>query len=136
MNWSKIFYGFLVIAALFVVALILVPTVSTGCGGGSAVQSASRNQYANYITALHMFKGEYGSYPEFFGDGPEFVVPDYQTSAQFIEALSGRSLNGEKFLLMVIVAGFIFITFPIMNLQSRIHQDYVKSLIVWVTPIS
>lgn len=83
-----------------------------------------------------MFKGEYGSYPEFFGDGPEFVVPDYQTSAQFIEALSGRSLNGEKFLLMVIVAGFIFITFPIMNLQSRIHQDYVKSLIVWVTPIS
>lgn len=43
-----------------------------------------------------MFKGEYGSYPEFFGDGPAFVVSDYQTSAKFIEVLSGRSLNGEK----------------------------------------
>lgn len=93
MNWNKIFYGFLALAVLFVVALLLVPRVP---GGTSAVKAATKAQYAQYLNALHMFKGEYGSYPEFFGDSSQFAVSDYQTSAQFIEALSGRSLKGEK----------------------------------------
>ena len=97
MNKNKKISGFTLIELLMVIAIIgilagiLVPTV--GAVRTQANLAASKAQLANYVTAITMFKGEYGYYP----------FPNAQTnnganinslSSDFIETLSGRNDSG------------------------------------------
>ena len=97
MNKNKKISGFTLIELLMVIAIIgilagiLVPTV--GAVRTQANLAASKAQLANYVTAITMFKGEYGYYP----------FPNAQTnnganinslSTDFIETLSGRDDSG------------------------------------------
>ncbi len=81
---------------LVLLAGAFIPTVSTGCGGGNSNQAASRAQLSNYVTALQMFKGEYGHYPAFFEGQSEINLGKYPNSERFIQALSGRDKNGQR----------------------------------------
>ena len=91
---SKVIQWFLGIALIVFVAAMLVPTVGTPCGRGSE-ESATKAQYSQYVNALHMFKGEYLSYPSIFDGRGQLNISTYPQSEQFIEALSGRTLNGQ-----------------------------------------
>ena len=82
----------MVIAIIGILAGILIPTV--GAVRTQANLAASKAQLSNYVTAITMFKGEYGYYP----------FPNAQTnnganinslSDDFIETLSGRNDSGE-----------------------------------------
>lgn len=80
---------------LFIAVGILIPTVSTRCGSRSAEESATKAQYSNYVNALYMFKSEYRTYPAIFDGRPQLNISTYPESEQFIEALSGRTHDGE-----------------------------------------
>ena len=97
MEKNKKISGFTLIELLMVIAIIgilagiLIPTV--GAVRTQANLAASKAQLSNYVTAITMFKGEYGYYP----------FPKAQTnnganinslSDDFIETLSGRNDTG------------------------------------------
>lgn len=79
----------MVIAIIGILAGILIPTV--GAVRKQANIAASKSQLSNYVTAITLFKGEYGYLP--FVTGASDVEVDLSqnaTSAEFIETLSGR----------------------------------------------
>lgn len=79
----------MVIAIIGILAGILIPTI--GAVRTQANMAASKAQISNYVTSVQMFKGEYGYYP--------FSTQEYNlqdNSAEFVEALSGRSSDGAK----------------------------------------
>ena len=99
MKNNKKISGFTLIELLMVIAIIgilagiLIPTV--GAVRTQATLAASKAQLSNYVTAITMFKGEYGYYP----------FPNAQTnnganinslSDDFIETLSGRNDSGNS----------------------------------------
>ncbi len=99
MNKKQKISGFTLIELLMVIAIIgilagiLIPTV--GAVRTQANKAASKAQLSNYVTAITMFKGEYGYYP----------FPNAQTnnganinslSDDFIETLSGRNDSGNS----------------------------------------
>ena len=67
MKKNKKISGFTLIELLMVIAIIgilagiLIPTV--GAVRTQANLAASKAQLSNYVTAITMFKGEYGYYP-------------------------------------------------------------------------
>ena len=77
----------MVIAIIGILAGILIPTI--GAVKTQANIAASKTQLSNYVTAIKMFKGEYGYFP--------FSSQEYKlqsNSVEFIEALSGRGTDG------------------------------------------
>ncbi|MGJ8652262.1 MAG: type II secretion system protein [Opitutaceae bacterium] len=79
----------MVIAIIGILAGILIPTI--GAVRTQANIAASKTQLSNYVTAIKMFKGEYGYFP--------FKTQEYRlesNSTEFIEALSGRGTDGSK----------------------------------------
>ena len=99
MKKNKKISGFTLIELLMVIAIIgilagiLIPTV--GAVRTQANIAASKAQLSNYVTAITMFKGEYGYYP--FTDAQVNsgkIVNDLEDD--FIETLSGRDENGES----------------------------------------
>ena len=99
MNKNKKNLGFTLIELLMVIAIIgilagiLIPTV--GAVRKQANVAASKAQLSNYVTAIIMFKGEYGYYP--FSDAQVNegkLVNDLEDD--FVETLSGRDEDGES----------------------------------------
>ncbi|MDQ8194703.1 prepilin-type N-terminal cleavage/methylation domain-containing protein [Coraliomargarita sp. SDUM461004] len=79
----------MVIAIIGILAGILIPTV--GAVRKQANIAASKSQLSNYVTAITMFKGEYGYYPFVTGSGTTDVTVELSTdSVDFIKTLSGR----------------------------------------------
>ena len=97
MNKNKKNLGFTLIELLMVIAIIgilagiLVPTV--GAVRTQANLAASKAQLSNYVTAITMFKGEYGYYP--FSKAQSNGGANINSlSDDFIETLSGRNDSG------------------------------------------
>ena len=97
MNKNKNLLGFTLIELLMVIAIIgilagiLIPTV--GAVRTQANLAASKAQLSNYVTAITMFKGEYGYYP--FSDAQTNNGANINSlSTDFIETLSGRDDSG------------------------------------------
>lgn len=96
MNRGQIIYGGLTVAAIWILGIgVLIPTVSTHCGDCSN-RSATKVQLSNYVTAVMMFKGEYGVYPEMFEGNAQFNLSHTGNSEKFIQVLSGRSSKAER----------------------------------------
>lgn len=83
----------MVIAIIGILAGILIPAV--GAVRKQANIAASKAQISNYITAIQMFKGEYGYYP-FVTDAADKVVDLSSSSPLFIKTLSGRNTDGTQ----------------------------------------
>lgn len=99
MNKNKKNLGFTLIELLMVIAIIgilagiLIPTV--GAVRTQANVAASKAQLSNYVTAITMFKGEYGYYP--FSDAQSNNGANINSlSDDFIETLSGRNSSGNS----------------------------------------
>lgn len=84
----------MVIAIIGILAGILIPTV--GAVRKQANVAASKSQLSNYVTAIQMFKGDYGYYPLVTGtdDSASFELNSTGTSTEFIRTLSGRNPDG------------------------------------------
>lgn len=81
----------MVIAIIGILAGILIPTV--GAVRKQANIAASKAQLSNYVTAVTMFKGEYGYYP--FADAQVSSGANVNSLTDgFIETLSGRDEDG------------------------------------------
>ncbi|MGC6424638.1 MAG: type II secretion system protein [Lentimonas sp.] len=84
----------MVIAIIGILAGILIPTVNTV--RKQANIAASKSQLSNYVTAIQMFKGEYGFYPFVTGNS-DTTVDLASKSTEFIETLSARkATSGSK----------------------------------------
>ena len=99
MKNNKKISGFTLIELLMVIAIIgilagiLIPTV--GAVRTQANLAASKAQLSNYVTAITMFKGEYGYYP--FSDAQTNNGANINSlSSDFIETLSGRNDSGNS----------------------------------------
>ena len=99
MNKKQKISGFTLIELLMVIAIIgilagiLIPTV--GAVRTQANLAASKAQLSNYVTAITMFKGEYGYYP--FSDAQTNNGANINSlSNDFIETLSGRNDSGNS----------------------------------------
>jgi len=80
----------MVIAIIGILAGILIPTV--GAVRKQANIAASKSQLSNYVTAITLFKGEYGYYPFPSAQTNNGVNVNSLTSTEdFIETLSGRN---------------------------------------------
>lgn len=84
----------MVIAIIGILAGILIPTV--GAVRKQANVAASKAQLSNYVTAIQMFKGDYGYYPLVTGtsDSDNFELNSVESSTIFIQTLSGRNPDG------------------------------------------
>lgn len=84
----------MVIAIIGILAGILIPTV--GAVRKQANIAASKAQLSNYVTAIQMFKGDYGYYPLVTGtaDSANFELDSVGSSTTFIQTLSGRNPDG------------------------------------------
>jgi prepilin-type N-terminal cleavage/methylation domain-containing protein len=84
----------MVIAIIGILAGILIPTV--GAVRKQANIAASKAQLSNYVTAIQMFKGDYGYYPLVSGtsDSDNFELNSVGSSTSFIQTLSGRNPDG------------------------------------------
>ncbi|WPJ97648.1 prepilin-type N-terminal cleavage/methylation domain-containing protein [Coraliomargarita algicola] len=78
----------MVIAIIGILAGILIPTV--GAVKKQANIAASKAQLSNYVTAITMFKGEYGYYPFSTSSTTDDSVNLSTDSLAFIKTLSGR----------------------------------------------
>jgi hypothetical protein len=92
---GKWFNGLMALGCLLFLAAIFVPTVSTRHHGPS-VERMVRSQMSQYVTALQMFRGEYGEFPDFMEGQSRIDLSDAKTCDQFIEAISGRKRDGAK----------------------------------------
>ena len=97
MKQSKQKFGFTLIELLMVIAIIgilagiLIPSV--GAVRKQANIAASKSQLSNYVTAIQMFKGEYGYFP--FSDAQvDSGKLVNNITDDFIETLSGRNTAG------------------------------------------
>jgi len=85
----------MVIAIIGILAGILIPTV--GAVRKQANIAASKAQLSNYVTAIQMFKGEYGFFPFVDSatvDSETFALNTTGQSTEFIQILSGREPDG------------------------------------------
>ncbi len=85
----------MVIAIIGILAGILIPTV--GAVKKQANIAASKSQLSNYVTAIQMFKGEYGFLPFVDSaavDSETFALNTTGQSTEFIQTLSGREPDG------------------------------------------
>lgn len=84
----------MVIAIIGILSGILIPTV--GAVRKQANIAASKAQLSNYVTAIQMFKGDYGYFPLVSGtaDSDNFDLNSPGTSSTFIQTLSGRNPDG------------------------------------------
>ncbi len=84
----------MVIAIIGILAGILIPTV--GAVRKQANIAASKAQLSNYVTAIQMFKGDYGYYPLVTGtaDSANFELDSVGSSTTFIQTLSARNPDG------------------------------------------
>ena len=84
----------MVVAIIGILAGILVPTV--GAVRKQANVAASKAQLSNYVTAIQMFKGDYGYYPlvSGTGDSDNYELNSKGSSTRFIQTLSGRNPDG------------------------------------------
>jgi type IV pilus assembly protein PilA len=85
----------MVIAIIGILAGILIPTV--GAVRKQANVAASKAQLSNYVTAIQLFKGDYGFLP--FVDSATtnsetFSLNSTGQSKEFIQTLSGREPDG------------------------------------------
>jgi type II secretory pathway pseudopilin PulG len=85
----------MVIAIISILAGILIPTV--GAVRKQANVAASKAQLSNYVTAIQLFKGDYGFLP--FVDSATtnsetFSLNSTGQSKEFIQTLSGREPDG------------------------------------------
>jgi prepilin-type N-terminal cleavage/methylation domain-containing protein len=79
----------MVIAIIGILAGILIPAV--GAVRRQAKIAASKSQLSNYITAIQMFKSEYGYLPFITSPSDETIdLSNAGESGDFIETLSGR----------------------------------------------
>ncbi|MDQ8209319.1 prepilin-type N-terminal cleavage/methylation domain-containing protein [Coraliomargarita sp. SDUM461003] len=78
----------MVIAIIGILAGILIPTV--GAVKKQANIAASKSQLSNYVTAITMFKGEYGYYPFSTSSTTDDSINLSTDSVDFIKTLSGR----------------------------------------------
>jgi len=79
----------MVIAIIGILAGILIPTV--GAVRKQANIAASKSQLSNYVTAITMFKGEYGYLPFITAAGDQTIDLSSGTQSEdFIKTLSGR----------------------------------------------
>jgi prepilin-type N-terminal cleavage/methylation domain-containing protein len=85
----------MVIAIIGILAGILIPTV--GAVRKQANIAASKAQLSNYVTAINMFKGEYGyfPFPAAQKDSGELVNSLPAATEDFVETLSGRDSDGD-----------------------------------------
>jgi hypothetical protein len=95
MKWSHLFNWGAVFGGLLLLIGILIPSTS-GPHGPRAEIMAARSQYSKYVTALQLFRGEYGYYPTVFDGRSQVNISTYPEAEQFIEALSGRTLSGDR----------------------------------------
>jgi prepilin-type N-terminal cleavage/methylation domain-containing protein len=80
----------MVIAIIGILAGILIPTV--GAVRKKANIAASKSQLSNYVTAITMFKGEYGYLPFISAAGDQTIDLSGGTQSEdFIKTLSGRN---------------------------------------------
>lgn len=85
----------MVIAIIGILAGILIPTV--GAVRNQANIAASKAQLSNYVTAIQLFKGEYGFLPfvdSATTDSETFSLNSTGQSTKFIQTLSGREPAG------------------------------------------
>mgnify|MGYP005862318499 CR=1 FL=1 len=85
----------MVIAIIGILAGILIPSV--GAVRKQAKIAASKSQLSNYVTAIQMFKGEYGFLPfveSASADSETFALNTTGQSTEFIQTLSGREPDG------------------------------------------
>ena len=85
----------MVIAIIGILAGILIPTV--GAVRKQANVAASKSQLSNYVTAIQMFKGEYGFFPfvdSASTDSETFALNTTGKCTEFIQTLSGREPDG------------------------------------------
>ena len=80
-----------VIAIISILISILIPTVSTV--RTSARKAKARIILTQWVTAMEMFRQEYGFYPAFDFDSPNLIASTDDT-AKFVRALSGREVDG------------------------------------------
>lgn len=74
-----------VIAIIGILAAIIIPT--TGAVRNAAKKSQTKSQFNNWVSAMVLFKQEYGYYPD-------ITESDKIDSQKFAAALTGRALNG------------------------------------------
>lgn len=74
-----------VIAIIGILAAIIIPT--TGAVRNAAKKAQTKSQFNNWVTAMVLFKQEYGYYPAISDDSK--ITPE-----KFAGALTGKSLNG------------------------------------------
>ncbi|MGJ8637749.1 MAG: hypothetical protein ACSHYA_00010 [Opitutaceae bacterium] len=55
----------------------------------------SKIQYSNYVTAIRMYRREYGYFPPFFEGREEVNIGIYPDLKEFIETLSGRTADDQ-----------------------------------------
>lgn len=95
-----------VIAIIAILTAILIPTVSRVRKGARDTQS--RAQFSQWITAIEMFRTEYGHWPDFRSKEPDWKalpleadgnlvirVNEPKVRQNFFEFLSGRHANGD-----------------------------------------
>jgi type II secretory pathway pseudopilin PulG len=58
--------------------------------------AASKSQLSNYVTAIQLFKGDYGFFPLVTGteDSANFDLGSVGSSTEFMQTLSGRNPDG------------------------------------------
>lgn len=96
-----------VIGIIGLLAAILIPTVSRA--RDSAKRTQTRAQFSQWITAIEMFRTEYGHWPDFNSIGNDWnATPltddniivrlnDPENTRNFFEFLSGRRPDGSQF---------------------------------------
>lgn len=84
----------MVIAIIGILAGILIPTV--GAVRKQANVAASKSQITSYLTAIQMFKGDYGYYPLVTGTGEseKFELNSPANCTELIKTLTGRDTDG------------------------------------------
>jgi len=108
----------MVISIIGVLAGILIPTV--GAVRKQANIAASKSQLSNYVTAMTVFKSEYGYFPLATGtaDSKEIKLDD--DSKTFIETLSGRdATSGDPVAVGGNRRGIAFLSFS----ESELYRD-------------
>jgi len=114
----------MVIAIIGVLAGILIPTV--GAVRKQANIAASKSQLSNYVTAMTVFKSEYGYFPLATGTGDSEEIELVDDSETFIETLSGRgATSGEPVAVGGNRRGIEFLSFSESELFRDDNDDVV-----------
>lgn len=114
---------FMLLIAIALIVGVLIPTVGSGVPRDPR-ESATKAQLVGYTTALHLFKGEYGYYPEFFNGVSECDLRVYPNSERFIQTISARDENGERIVLGGNSRAICFYSFTKSELKVSLNTGY------------